>query len=77
MNRTKLGTVNPTYMEDGNQEDHGYRRVQAKSSKDPILTNKKLGMVVHTCHHSYRESTNRKITVQAWPNHKHETLFKK
>jgi hypothetical protein len=41
------------------------------------LTNKKLSMVAHTCHHSYMGSINRRITVQASLGIKSETLLKK
>jgi hypothetical protein len=37
-----------------------------KVSKNPISTNK-LGMVVHVCHPSYIESTNRRIVLQTHP----------
>jgi hypothetical protein len=39
------------------------RPARANSSRDPISTNNP-GMVVHTCHTSYMESINRRITVQ-------------
>jgi hypothetical protein len=32
---------------------------------DPILTNKKPSVVVHTCHPSYMGSINRRIEVQS------------
>jgi hypothetical protein len=36
-----------------------------KVFKTPISINKKLGVVVHACYHSYAGSLNRKIIVQA------------
>jgi hypothetical protein len=40
------------------------RPVLAKSSKDLILNQYKLGMVVCDCHPSYWESINRRIVMQ-------------
>jgi hypothetical protein len=36
-----------------------------KISQDPISTNKKLGVVNYTCHHSCEGSLNRRSDVQA------------
>jgi hypothetical protein len=52
-------------LEGGDQEHHGSRSAKAKSSQDPISTNKKLVVVAHDCHPSYMGSINRRITVQA------------
>jgi hypothetical protein len=45
---------NPSYLGDGDQEDHGLRPAQAKSSQDPHL-NKWPGKVTHACHPSYMQ----------------------
>jgi hypothetical protein len=41
------------------------RSAWAKSSEDPLSTNKNLDIVVHACHPSYAGSINRRIMVQA------------
>jgi hypothetical protein len=49
-----------------------------KRWQDPISTNEKLGMVVHTCHPSYEGSANR-IMAQAgpgWLRHKASQYLK-
>jgi hypothetical protein len=45
-------------------------QTQAKSSQDPISTNKKkkLDTVVNACHPNYSGNKNRKIEVQACHN---------
>jgi hypothetical protein len=45
------------------------RPAWAKLLRDPILTNKKLGMVMYVCHPSYVGSVNRRIGVQAGLRH--------
>jgi hypothetical protein len=54
------GTVahacNLSCLEGGDQESYGLRPAQAKSSQDPISTNKKLGMMVLTCYSSHAGS---------------------
>jgi hypothetical protein len=42
-----------------------------------MSTNKKLGVVVHTCHPSYADSINRRITAQVGPGINVETLLEK
>jgi hypothetical protein len=49
---TVAHTCNLSYLGGRNQEDHSSRPVWANSSQDPISTNKKLGVVVHTYHPS-------------------------
>jgi hypothetical protein len=39
-------TCNPNYLGGGDQEDEGSRPARAKHLRNPISTNKKLGMVV-------------------------------
>jgi hypothetical protein len=46
-------TCNPSYLGGWHQKDSHCRTAQAKSSQDPISTNKKLGMVVNACHPSH------------------------
>jgi hypothetical protein len=41
------------------------RPAQAKSSREPVSNNKKLGMMAHVCYPSYLGNKNRRITVQA------------
>jgi hypothetical protein len=56
---------NPSYSEGEDGEDQSSKSARAKISRDPISTNKKLDMVVCTCHPSYVGIVNRRITVQA------------
>jgi hypothetical protein len=46
------------------REGHDSRPAQAKCLQEPTPTNKKLGMVVHSCHSSWAGSINR-MAVQA------------
>jgi hypothetical protein len=55
----------PSYSGGRDLEDHSWRTAQAKSSQDPISSNKKLGIVVHACHSSYSGNGNRRLVVQA------------
>jgi hypothetical protein len=64
-------TCNPSYQGGGDQEDHGSRPAWAKSSQDPISTNKKWGIVMHACHPSMWESEDHSS------GHKHKTLSQK
>jgi hypothetical protein len=59
-------------------EDHGSRTVKTKELARPHLNSKKekLGMVVHTCHHSFKGRIHRKNAVQAGLV-KQETIFEK
>jgi hypothetical protein len=57
-------TYNPSSGVDDWEDDD--LRLAGGNNESPILTNEKLGIVVHTCHPSYRGSINR-ITVQASP----------
>jgi hypothetical protein len=54
----------------GDGEDHGLRLAQAKSSQDPISTNKKLSVGgTQAYYSSYVGNVNSMITVQAsWHN---------
>jgi hypothetical protein len=55
---------NPSYSGGRDQEDFNLRLAHTNSYQDPISTNKKLAAVVCTCHPSYTESLNRRITIQ-------------
>jgi hypothetical protein len=50
---------NPSYSEGRDGEHDSPKPAQAKSSQDPISTNKNMGMVVHACHPNYTGSVNR------------------
>jgi hypothetical protein len=50
---------------------------KAKSSQDPISSNKKLVPVVHTCYPNYSESVSRRIAVQVTPKDKKERTYSK
>jgi hypothetical protein len=54
---------NPRYLGVRDWEDWG-SRVWVQSLQDPISTNKRLGMVVHSCCSSSAGSVNRRIMVQ-------------
>jgi hypothetical protein len=59
---------NPSYSGGRDQEDHGLRPAQVKSSQDSMSTNEKLGMVACVCHPSYAGRINTPtyyIAVQA------------
>jgi hypothetical protein len=43
---------NPSYLRSRDQEDYGLRPFWAKSM-ETLISNNKLGMVVHACHPSY------------------------
>jgi hypothetical protein len=45
--------------------------------KNPISAINKLGVVECTSHPSYKESINRRITIQGRPRQKHKTLSEK
>jgi hypothetical protein len=46
---------NPSYLRGRDQEDCGLRSALAESLRDPISTNKKLGVVVYTFDPSYQQ----------------------
>jgi hypothetical protein len=48
-----------------------------KVCKNSISTNKKQGIVLHTCHHCYAGSINRRTEVRAGLGISDKTLFKK
>jgi hypothetical protein len=56
---------NPSYMGGREQRDHGLRPAETKSLRDPILTNKKLGVVGHTSNLTCAGSVIGRIEVQA------------
>jgi hypothetical protein len=56
---------NPSYLEGRDREDYSLMSSQANSFQDPILANKKLGVVVPICNPSYTGSLNRRKNVQA------------
>jgi hypothetical protein len=48
-------------------ENDNWRPAWAKSLRDPISINEKLGEVAWACHLNYRGSINRRIPVQSHP----------
>jgi hypothetical protein len=57
---------NPSYLGGRDWEDHSLRSAWAKSSPDPISTNKKLGVVVHACHSNYEVQIGGLLSRIAW-----------
>jgi hypothetical protein len=55
-------TYNSSYSGDGDWEDLGLKAAKAKSSQDPISTNKKLSVLA-----CFMGSINRKTAIQADP----------
>jgi hypothetical protein len=64
-----LGAVfhicNPSYLGDGDQEDHGLRPAQGKASRGPISTNGWMQWSIPVIPAMWRK-TNRGITVQTY-----------
>jgi hypothetical protein len=69
-------TCNPSYSWGRDQEFPGSRPAWAKSSRDSILTTKKLGVVTLTCHPSYSGSLSRRISGQAGLSKKWDPIHK-
>jgi hypothetical protein len=67
----------PTYTGGGDPEAGCLRSARVKSSQDPNSTNKKLGMVEHTCHLQLLWEVQEEDLGPGLPGHKCEILFKK
>jgi hypothetical protein len=65
---------NPSFSRGRDWEDHHLRPAWAKSSQDPVLTNKNLGVVVCSLSqlHKRHEQVDRGPGLH---RHKHNTLF--
>jgi hypothetical protein len=55
-NNVVTHSYNHSYLGIRDQEDHGSKPAQAKSSQNPISTNKKLGVMAYTCQPSICEA---------------------
>jgi hypothetical protein len=59
---------NPNYLVGKDQKNQDSRPDLANTRKDPISTNKKLGVVAHTCSPGYMENMylNRRYISSLW-----------
>jgi hypothetical protein len=69
-------TYNPSYSEVKIRKIKVEANSRRKVHETPISTNKKLGMVVLTCHPSYEAIVNRTFVVQASPGIKMRLCLK-
>jgi heterodisulfide reductase subunit A-like polyferredoxin len=60
-----LKPINPSYLGGKDQANQVPRQPGQKVLETPISTNKKPGVVVHTCHPNYTGRISKKSVVQA------------